>query len=62
MTSTNLIWRRSGRCTNSDCVEIAKDGDDYLIRDSKAPATEPLRLPGTAWHAFVAAIKDGEFE
>ncbi|AGL13999.1 DUF397 domain-containing protein [Actinoplanes sp. N902-109] len=55
------VWHSSSRCTNSQCIEVAKIGDDYLIRDSKDPAVEPLRFPATAWHAFLTGIRAGEF-
>jgi Domain of unknown function (DUF397) len=55
-------WRKSSRCTNGTCVEVAKDGDDYLVRDSKYPETQPLRFEAAAWRDFVAGVRAGEFE
>ncbi|WP_369819689.1 DUF397 domain-containing protein [Actinoplanes sp. TFC3] len=55
------MWHRSSRCANGTCVEVARTGDEYLIRDGKNPAGTPLRLPAPAWNAFVAAVKAGEF-
>jgi hypothetical protein len=59
-----LVWRTSTYTVgNGNCVEVAALPDDYLaIRDSKDKTGPMLRFPATAWHAFVAGIKDGEFD
>lgn len=53
-------WRRSSRCGNTTCVEVAKVGDDYLIRDSKNPTQPPLRLTGEGWTTLTASIRRGD--
>ena len=60
-----LWWksRRSGG--NDNCVEIAValDGSGVGVRDSKAGPTGPvLDFHPDAFRAFVASIKDGEFD
>lgn len=56
-----LIWRRSSRCGNGACVEIAKDGDRYLIRDGKNPHLPPLAFTEAEWDAFRNGMLAGEF-
>ncbi len=58
----NLTWLRSTTCTGGSCVEIARDGDDYLIRDSKRPDVAPLRFSGEEFSAFVKGAMAGEFD
>ncbi len=57
----NLTWLRSGTCSGGSCVEVAKDGADYLIRDSKNPDQEPLRFDEAEWVAFCTGARNGEF-
>jgi hypothetical protein len=56
-----LAWRKSSRCGNTTCVEVAKDGDEYLIRDSKDLSMTPLRFTREEWVAFEAGVRGGEF-
>lgn len=61
---TEADWRRSFRCgSHGSCVEIAKLADGVAIRDGKAGDASPvLRFSLEEWGAFVAGIKDGEFD
>ncbi|WP_328464528.1 DUF397 domain-containing protein [Actinoplanes sp. NBC_00393] len=54
-------WRRSGQCSSGACVEVAKVGDRYLVRDSKQPGGTPLTFTKGEWDAFVAGVKAGDF-
>ncbi len=54
-------WRRSGRCANGACIEVAKVGDRYLLRDSKNPEAAPLSFSAPEWTAFVAGVEAGDF-
>jgi hypothetical protein len=54
-------WRKSSRCGTNACVEVAKVGDGYLIRDSKRPDQEPLQFTEEELAAFVTAFAEGEF-
>jgi hypothetical protein len=60
--SSEPVWRKSSRCAAGSCVEIAKDGDDFLMRDGKNPGGEPLRFPAGAWRHFVEALNTGRFK
>ena len=54
-------WRKSTRCASGTCVEVAKVGDQFLIRDSKRPDIAPLEFTTEEWTAFVAGVNAGEF-
>ena len=56
-----LQFRKSSRCSGGNCVEVAKDGDLYLIRDSKRPEITPLSFTADEWVAFVQGVQAGEF-
>ena len=56
-------WRKSSKCANSECLEIARDERDMiLLRDSKSPQTPPLRYTTEEFRAFVEGAKAGEFD
>ncbi len=55
-------WRRGSRCSSAACIEVRRAGDHILIRDSKQPQAVPQRYDAEEWSAFVAAVKDGEFD
>ncbi|MDI6100562.1 DUF397 domain-containing protein [Actinoplanes sp. NEAU-A12] len=54
-------WRKSSRCGTSNCVEVAKVDDQYLIRDSKNPEAPALAFTPAEWDAFVEGVAAGEF-
>jgi hypothetical protein len=58
---SNTVWRKSSRCGTNTCVEVAKIGQEYLIRDSKNPLTIPLTFTEDEWTAFVMGVTAGEF-
>jgi hypothetical protein len=54
-------WVKSTSCSAGTCVEVAKVGDEYLIRDSKRPEVTPLSFTESEWVAFVEGVTAGEF-
>jgi hypothetical protein len=54
-------WHRAKSCANGTCVEVAKIGDHYLVRDSKAPDRGALEFTAEEWVAFVRGVKEGDF-
>ena len=54
-------WVKSSRCASATCVEVAKVGDEYLVRDSKQPQMAPLSFTESEWVAFVQGVEAGEF-
>jgi hypothetical protein len=62
MNSTDQsAWRKSSRCGNSTCVEIATVDGGYLIRDSKNPDQAPLQFTEEELAVFAASFTAGEF-
>ena len=61
---TGLNWRKSTRSgSNNDCVEAADLANGgTAIRDSKDPAGPVLCFSASEWRAFVAGVKEGEFD
>ena len=59
-----LAWRKSRHSVgNGNCVEVAElPNNNLAIRDSKDKTGPMLRPSASAWRAFVAAVKDGEFD
>jgi hypothetical protein len=53
-------WRRSSRCGSAACIEVAKSGSRYLIRDSKNPDVE-LSFSAEEWAAFANGVEAGDF-
>ena len=57
-----IRWKRASVCgTGAICVEVAKDGDEVLVRDSAKPHIV-IRTSEDGWRAFVAGAKNGEFD
>ncbi|HEY3734458.1 MAG TPA: DUF397 domain-containing protein [Streptosporangiaceae bacterium] len=69
MNVTAARWRKSTRSGASACVEVAitegsKEGSEHVItlRDSKHPDGPVLVFTPAEWDAFVAGVRDGEFD
>ncbi|MFI1831382.1 DUF397 domain-containing protein [Streptomyces sp. NPDC020412] len=64
-TADNSGWKKSSYSGNDggQCVEWAPAHASATgvvpVRDSKVPAGPVLRVPATAFAAFVAGVKDG---
>lgn len=55
-----LDWKRSSKCGNTTCVEVAEGPyGTVLIRDGKNPTQEPLVFDGKDWAAFLDEIGEG---
>jgi hypothetical protein len=62
---SDAVWRKSTRSGNggNSCVEVAKNLPDVVgVRDSKDRSGPALTFGSEAWTAFVAGVKDGEFD
>jgi hypothetical protein len=57
-----LNWRRSTRCDNGSCVEIALLATGAAMRDSKDPEGGMLVFSSSAWTDFILAVRSGEFD
>ena len=60
LTTTN--WRKSSHSSSNGCVEVAHGDDQIAVRDSKDPAGPMLLFTPLEWRAFVAGVRDGEFD
>ena len=50
---------------NNNCVEVAIERTTTLsvcVRDTKDPSQTTLRFTVDEWNAFIAGVKDGEFD
>ncbi len=70
------VWRKTSYSGNNGggCVEVSATHDTvsvphkanedllYLVRDSKDPSGPRLAFTTTEWDAFIAGVKDGEFD
>jgi hypothetical protein len=54
-------WRRSSSCSGGNCIEVARDGDRYLIRDSRDRSAAPIVVDAGEWQAFVEGVRRDEF-
>lgn len=54
-------WRKSSRCGDTGCVEIASTPGGVLMRDSKIPDSPVLAFDTATWAQFVADVKAGGF-
>ena len=57
-----IQWRRSQRCESGQCVEVARIGEAFAVRDSKNVSSPILTFAPTAWGDFVEAVRAGEFD
>jgi hypothetical protein len=54
-------WIKSSFSNNS-CVEVLTDGEAIAVRNSRAGDKEILSFDRDEWLAFVAGVKNGEFD
>lgn len=60
---TNAHWITSRACNNSACVQVAHlSGGMVALRDSKDTARPAHVFTGEEWDAFLAGVKNGEFD
>ncbi len=53
----------SSFCNFGDCVEVARTSEGaVLVRDGKNREQGPLAFTPEEWRAFVAGVKNGEFD
>ena len=50
------------RCADGSCVEVARERDDILMRDSKNVDGPSLRFTREQWRSFRAGIVAGDFD
>ncbi|MBV9447659.1 MAG: DUF397 domain-containing protein [Streptosporangiaceae bacterium] len=64
MEDTDLKWRKASYSSNggSECVEVGEANGMILVRDTKDRSKAPHRYTVAEWRAFVAGVRDGEFD
>ena len=64
MSDLELEWIISSASGSQggNCVEVAFTNDEVLVRDSKNPTGPLLHFTGAEWDAFVAGVKNKEFD
>jgi len=55
--SPRLVWRKSSFSASGNCVEVAIQGGNVFIRDSKKPNGEVLSISYLAWQRFIQAVR-----
>src|SRR5262252_999893 len=60
---SNLRWFKSSRSASGACVEVAHlPGGGVAVRDSKDRGLAPHIYTRRQWAAFLAGVKNGEFD
>ncbi len=60
--NTTPAWRKSSKCANGTCVEVAHHNGAVLVRDSKHNDSPILNFGPAGWDAFLAGIRNGEYD
>jgi predicted secreted Zn-dependent protease len=60
----NVVWKKSSLSGSGGggCVEVAKDAESILVRNSREPAGQVLSFLYGEWEAFLAGVHNHEFE
>jgi hypothetical protein len=62
VVSEHAVWRKSSRSASSNCVEVARIGGHFAVRDSKDRSDLILLFTRDEWDAFIFGARDGEFD
>ena len=56
-------WTKSASCpNNATCVEVMDDGYGMHVRGSNDPDNKALDFSYKEWKAFLAGVRNGEFD
>jgi Domain of unknown function (DUF397) len=55
-------WRRARACAPSTCVEVAAEGGQVFVRNSKHPDAPALSFTTSEFRTFLQGAKDGDFD
>ena len=59
---TRAIWRKSSHSgSGNQCVEVARIGAAFAVRDSKNPSGGHLTFDAAGWNAFLDGVKHGSY-
>jgi hypothetical protein len=60
---SDAVWITSRACNNSACVQVAHLADGLVaLRDSKDVSKPAHVFDAGEWGAFLAGVKNGEFD
>ena len=62
MDLSRATWRKSSLSATNGCVEVALDTAEVAVRDSKDRSGPVLLFTAHEWDAFLAGVRDGEFD
>jgi hypothetical protein len=58
-----MHYKKSSFCNSGTCVEVAHlSTGDIALRDAKNPTVPPHVFTRDEWTAFVAGVRNGEFD
>jgi hypothetical protein len=59
-----LNWHKStySGSNGGNCVEVARDGESVLVRNTRDREGGTLAFTTGEWRAFLAGARDGEFD
>lgn len=58
-----MIWRKSTYSSNgADCWELASDGQQVYVRDTKDRDAGTLALSADTWRELLGAARSGELD
>lgn len=56
-------WVRSSFCDSGTCLEVKNEDGYFHVRSNVNGATSPaLAFTPAEWEAFIAGVKNGEFD
>ena len=55
-------WRKSTASAANDCLEVAFTEQSVLVRHSLDPSGPTLAFSSSEWAAFLAGVRNGEFD
>jgi hypothetical protein len=58
-SDATLVWRKSQRCDNAACVEVARSNTGVALRDSSVPDGPILTFSEDEWTDFLAGLRAG---
>jgi hypothetical protein len=61
-TPGGFVWRVARDCDGGNCIQVAPSAGMILIGDTKNPDGPVLSYTRAEWDAFVAGIRQGDFD
>jgi hypothetical protein len=61
MENGGRVWLRARGCESSNCLEIAREGDLVLLRNSTDPDGPVVTATQQEWAVFAEAVRQDEF-